>query len=160
MIHLVEVAEVGQELAREVRGLGLDLAPVAHGAVGAGLEDLFHTPVLADAVVDAGQAILGAQVEEGSELVFNLRPGQLLDHAVVHDEELLLLAVGGAGRARDSGERLGDHGGVGGLLVVVVMVVMLGVLHLLSVVCLLSVGVRGERSVDAAERVGGVVRGG
>ena len=90
---LVEVPKVGEELAGEVSGLALDLAAVTHGAVRAGLEDLFHAPVLADAVVDAGETVLGAQVEEGGELVFDLGPGELLDHAVVHDEELLLLAV-------------------------------------------------------------------
>ena len=92
-LHLVEVAKVGEELAGEVSSLALDLAAVTHGAVGAGLEDLLHAPVLADTVVDAGEAVLRAQVEEGGELVFNLGPGELLDHTVVHDEELLLLAV-------------------------------------------------------------------
>lgn len=88
----------------------LHFAAVAHGAVGAGLEDLFHAPVLADAIVDTGKTVLGAQVEEGGELVFDLGPGELLDHAVVHDEELLLLAVGWARGAGNACERLGHHG--------------------------------------------------
>lgn len=90
---LVEVPKVGEELAGEVCGFALNFAAVAHGAVRASLEDLFHAPVLADAVVDTGEAVLGSQVEEGGELVFDLGPRELLDHAVVHDEELLLLAV-------------------------------------------------------------------
>lgn len=106
---LVEVTKVGEELAGEVSSLALDLAAVTHGAVRAGLEDLLHTPVLANAVVDAGEAILGAKVEESGELVFNLGPGKLLDHTVVHDEELLLFTVGGSSRAGDTCKRLGDH---------------------------------------------------
>jgi hypothetical protein len=136
---LVEVAKVGEELAGEVCCLLLDFAAVAHGAVRAGLENLLHAPVLANAVVDAGEAILGAEVEEDSELVLDLRPRELLDHAVVHDEELLLLTVGGTSRARDAGKRLSHHRCVCWLVVMVV------------VVCV--------RSVDAAEGVVGVVRG-
>jgi hypothetical protein len=109
----------------------LNFAAVTHGAIRAGLEDLFHAPVLANAVVDAGEAILGAKVEEHSELVLDLGPRELLDHAVVHDEELLLLAVGWARRARDAGKRLSHHRCVCWLVVVVM------------VVCV--------RSVDAAE---------
>jgi len=123
----VEVAKVGEELAREVSGFALNFATVAHGAVRAGLEDLFHAPVLADTVVDAGEAILGSQVEESGELVFNLGPRQFLDHSVVHDEEFLLFAVRGSGWAGDACERLGHHGGVSGLVVVVMVVVVRGV---------------------------------
>jgi hypothetical protein len=136
---LVEVAKVGEELAGEVGSFLLDFAAVTHGAVGASLENLLHAPVLANAVVDAGEAVLGAQVEEDGELVLDLRPRELLDHAVVHDEELLLFAVGGACRARDAGERLSHHRCVCWLVVVMV------------VVCV--------RSVDAAEGVVGVVGG-
>jgi hypothetical protein len=136
---LVEVAKVGEELAGEVGGFLLDFAAVAHGTVRAGLEDLLHAPVLANAVVDAGETVLGAKVEEDGELVLNLGPRKLLDHAVLPEEELLLLTVGGTSRARDAGKRLSHHRCVCWLVVMVV------------VVCV--------RSVDAAEGVVGVVRG-
>lgn len=71
---LLEISEVAKELSREVRSFVLDLPAVAHGAIRAGLQDLLHPPRLADAVVDAGQTILGSEIEEVRELVLNLRP--------------------------------------------------------------------------------------
>lgn len=94
---LVEVPKITQELPREMRGLVLDLPAIAHGAIRTGFEDLLHTPRLANAVVDAGQTILGPEVEEVRELILDLGPRQFLDDAVEHDEELLLFAIRGSG---------------------------------------------------------------
>lgn len=74
------------------------------------LEDFIHAPVLADAVVDAGQSVFGAGSEEEREFALNLGPGLLLDNAAVHDVELLLLAVGGACWVRYSAQWLNVDG--------------------------------------------------
>jgi len=92
-MHSIKVAKVGEKFAGKVSSLALNLAAVISGSIAASLEDVLHTPVLANAVVDTGEAVSGAQIEEISELVFELRPGKLLDYAVVHDEKLLLVAI-------------------------------------------------------------------
>jgi hypothetical protein len=139
----VEIAKVGQELAREVSGFGLNLAAVTCGAVRTGLEDPLHAPFLADAVVDTSEAVLGAKIEERGELVLDFRPGEFFDHTIVHDEELLLLVVRWTGKARDAWLKLSPHGCAGWLRVVV-----------MGIVVVLCISI-----VDVAEEVCGVMRG-
>ena len=57
------------------------------------LQHISHIPTITYAVVDAGQAILTAGIEKACVFVLYLWPGELLDDAVVHDEEFLLLRV-------------------------------------------------------------------
>lgn len=53
-----------------------------------------HLPVLANAIVDASEAIFSTQFENICEFVLDLRPGKSSNDTIVHDEELLLLRVG------------------------------------------------------------------
>ena len=108
-MHSNKVAKVSEELAGEVSSLALNLAAVIYMAIAASLEDVLHTPVLANAVIDTGEAVSGAQIEESGELVFDLGPGKLLDYAVVHNEELLLLAIRWTYRAGKARRGLGHH---------------------------------------------------
>ena len=58
----------------EVGGLALNLTPVTRGAVRVCLQNLFHAPASSDAIVNAGETILGAQLEEAGKPVLDLWP--------------------------------------------------------------------------------------
>jgi hypothetical protein len=74
-------------------GSCFNFAAFAYG-VRVALQHISHIPTITYAVVDAGQAVFTAGIEKARVSVLYLWPGELLDNAVVHNEELLLLRVG------------------------------------------------------------------
>jgi hypothetical protein len=84
-----------------VNCLALDLVTITHG-VEVGFENCVHAPHLACAVVNAGDGILGAQVEEARKLDLYLGPRLLPNNTVVHDEESLFICVRGSSRPNDA----------------------------------------------------------
>jgi hypothetical protein len=69
-----------------------NFAAFAYG-VKVALQHISHIPTITNALLDTGQAILTAEIEKARVLVLCFWPGELLDDAVVHDEELLFLRV-------------------------------------------------------------------
>jgi hypothetical protein len=73
-------------------GSCFNFAAFAYG-VRVALQHISHIPTITYTVVDAVQPILTARTEKARVFVLYLWPGELLDDAVVYDEELLLLRV-------------------------------------------------------------------
>jgi hypothetical protein len=71
-----------------------------------GFENFVHTLHLACAVVNAGNGILSAQVEEARKLDLYLGPRVLPNNAVVHDGKPLLVRIRGSSRSKDARRRL------------------------------------------------------
>jgi hypothetical protein len=73
-----------------------------------GVENFVYAPHLACAVVNAGDGILGAQVEEARKLELDLYlgPRALPNDTVVHDGKPLFVRVRGSSRPKDARRRL------------------------------------------------------
>ena len=72
-MSLVKIAKVHQKVPRKATCLALDSVTITHG-VEVSVENLVHAPHLACAVVNAGDGILGAQVEQARKLNLYLGP--------------------------------------------------------------------------------------
>jgi hypothetical protein len=70
------------------------------------VKNFVHALHLACAVVNAGDGILSAQVEEAHKLDLYLRPRALLNNTVVHDGKPLFLRVRGSSRPKNALRRL------------------------------------------------------
>ena len=105
-MSLVKVTEVHQEVPRKATGLALDSTTFTCSAE-VGAENLFHAPHLAYAVVNAGEGILSAQIEQSRKLVLYLRPRVLPKSKIVHDGKHLFVCVRGSSRLKDARRRPG-----------------------------------------------------
>ena len=100
-ISLVKIAKIRQEIPRKATCLALDYVTITRG-VEVGVENFIHAPHLACAVVNAGDGILGAQVEKARKLDLYLGPRALPNNTVVHNEEYLFVRVRGSSRPDDA----------------------------------------------------------
>jgi hypothetical protein len=100
-VSLVNVTKVHQEVPRKATGLALDSTTLTFSAE-VGVENLFHAPHLAYAVVNASEGILGAQIEQSRKLVLYLRLRVLPNNTVVHDGESLFVRIRGSRRPKDA----------------------------------------------------------
>jgi hypothetical protein len=74
--------------------------------VAVGIENFVHASHLACAVVNAGDGILSAQVEEARKLDLYLGPRALLNNTVVHEGNPLFVRVRGSSRPKNALRRL------------------------------------------------------
>jgi hypothetical protein len=100
-VSLVKVAKVHQEVPREATCLALDSVTITHG-VESGVENFFHAPHLACAVVHAGEGILGEQIEQSRKLDLYLGPRELPNETVIQDEKFLFVRLRESSRANDA----------------------------------------------------------
>ena len=103
-MSLVKMPKIHQEVLKKATGLALNSVTITYG-VGVGVENPFHAPQLAYAVVNACKGILSVQIEQSRKLVLYLGPRVLPNNTVVHDRESLFVRVRGSSRPKDAPRR-------------------------------------------------------